>query len=76
MAEPRRYRGLLIGNAAFPRDPHALPALNGPRDDIKQLRKALTDPQIGLFDPADLEAVRDSGIQRAVREALSCSVVA
>ncbi|MFC9758668.1 caspase family protein [Streptomyces sp. NPDC056921] len=63
MAESQRYRGLLIGNATFPRDPHALPALNGPLDDIAELRQVLTDPQVGLFDPADLEALPDHGIQ-------------
>ncbi|MCB5905889.1 caspase, EACC1-associated type [Streptomyces pinistramenti] len=63
MAESRRYRGLLIGNATFPRDPHALPALDGPLDDIAQLRQVLTDPQVGLFDSADLEALPDHGVQ-------------
>lgn len=63
MAEDRRYRGLLIGNAVFPGDPHGLPALNGPRDDIAQLEQVLTDPQVGLFDSADLETLSDHEIQ-------------
>ncbi|MGW1406408.1 caspase, EACC1-associated type [Streptomyces sp. NPDC002403] len=63
MAESRRYRGLLIGNATFPRDPHALPDLDGPLDDITQLRQALTDPRIGLFEPSDLHALPDHGVQ-------------
>lgn len=63
MAEDRRYRGLLIGNAVFPGDPHGLPALNGPRDDIAQLKQVLTDPQVGLFDSADLETLSDHEIQ-------------
>lgn len=63
MAESQRYRGLLIGNATFPRDPHALPVLNGPLDDIAELRQVLTDPQVGLFDSTDLEALPDHGIQ-------------
>ncbi|MER5358260.1 caspase family protein [Streptomyces sp. NPDC002785] len=63
MAEGRRYRGLLIGNAVFPCDPNGLPALNGPRDDIAQLRQVLTDSQVGLFDSTDLETLPDHGIQ-------------
>ena len=55
MTESRRYRGLLIGNADSPRDPHALPALNGPLTDIVELRQALADAQVGLFDSAGLD---------------------
>ncbi|MGY3682248.1 caspase family protein [Streptomyces sp. TE33382] len=69
MAEGRRYRGLLIGNAVFPFDPNGLPALNGPRDDVAQLRQVLTDAQVGLFDSTDLETLADHGIQD-VREAV------
>ncbi|MFI7104476.1 caspase domain-containing protein [Streptomyces sp. NPDC050161] len=63
MAEVRRYRGLLIGNATYPRDPHSLPALNGPLEDIAQLRQVLTEPRIGLFADSDLEILPDYGIQ-------------
>ncbi|MEU5837326.1 caspase family protein [Streptomyces diacarni] len=62
MTESRRYRGLLIGNADYPRDPHALPALEGPLTDIVELRNALADEQVGLFDSADLEVLPDYGI--------------
>ncbi|MFE6210202.1 caspase family protein [Streptomyces sp. NPDC057889] len=63
MSEGRRYRGLLIGNATFPRDPHALPALNGPGVDIEQLTQALTDERVGLFRTEDLQQLPDHGIQ-------------
>lgn len=59
----QRYRGLLIGNASFSRDPHGLPALDGPLIDIEQLRHALTDDQVGLFSPDDLPTLPDWGVQ-------------
>ncbi|MEW1661112.1 caspase family protein [Streptomyces sp. NPDC093707] len=59
----RRYRGLLIGNATFPRDPHALPDLHGPLVDIAQLKQALTDDRVGLFRADDLQEIPDHGIQ-------------
>jgi hypothetical protein len=63
MGERRRYRGLLIGNATFPRDPHALPDLYGPGVDIEQLKQALTDDRVGLFRTEDLQHLPDHGIQ-------------
>ncbi|WP_329071684.1 caspase family protein [Streptomyces sp. NBC_01429] len=63
MSEQRRYRGLLIGNATYVRDPHALPAIDGPLTDIEELSLALTDPEVGLFNPADLAALANCGIQ-------------
>ncbi|RKN74607.1 caspase family protein [Streptomyces klenkii] len=63
MTDSRRYRGLLIGNATYPRDPHCLPALNGPLADITHLKQVLTDRQVGLFDSPDVETLSDYGIQ-------------
>ncbi|MFD8448378.1 MULTISPECIES: caspase family protein [Streptomyces] len=61
-ADPR-YRGLLIGNASFPRDPHALLTLRGPRVDIEQLEQALTDDKIGLFPSGSIRMLPDSRVQ-------------
>lgn len=48
MSEPARsYHALLIGNAVYPEEP-ALRALQGPADDLSELRAALTDPVVGL----------------------------
>ncbi|MFD7517723.1 caspase family protein [Streptomyces niveus] len=63
MAE-RRYRALLIGNAAFPKDPHGLPALAGPLTDIDFLQQALTDDEVGLFRSHDVELIADHGVQQ------------
>ena len=64
-----RYRGLLLGNAAFPRDPHGLATLDGPLADIRALRQALIDPEVGLFAPGDVDALPDCGVQQ-LRERL------
>ncbi|MFI1576316.1 caspase domain-containing protein [Streptomyces anulatus] len=63
MAE-RRYQALLIGNAAFPKDPHGLPALAGPLTDIDFLQQALTDNEVGLFRSHDVELIADHGVQQ------------
>lgn len=44
-------RALLIGNSTFPEDPHNLPELKGPVNDLPLLRDALTDPDLGVFEP-------------------------
>ncbi|MGH3869034.1 MAG: caspase family protein [Pseudonocardiaceae bacterium] len=64
-----RYRGLLLGNSTFPRDPHGLAELEGPRADIEALRQALTDPEVGLFDPGDVVPLPDRTVQQ-LRERL------
>ncbi|MET9588760.1 caspase family protein [Streptomyces sp. NPDC006539] len=61
-ADPR-YRGLLIGNAAFPRDPHALLALRGPLVDIEKLGQVLTDDKVGLFPSGNVVPLPDRGVQ-------------
>ncbi|WP_406358586.1 caspase family protein [Streptomyces sp. NBC_00658] len=60
----RRYRALLIGNAVFPRDPHGLPALDGPLTDIEFLQQALTDHEVGLFVPHDVDLRPDCSVQQ------------
>jgi hypothetical protein len=48
----RTHRALLIGNGKFPNDQQNLLSLGDtPANDLELLRTALTDPQIGLFDP-------------------------
>ncbi|MFI6285781.1 caspase domain-containing protein [Streptomyces sp. NPDC051018] len=48
----------MIGNGHYPADP-GLPELRGPYNDVHHLAAALVDPGIGLFDDADVEALRD-----------------
>ncbi|MFB7419804.1 caspase domain-containing protein [Streptomyces sp. NPDC056210] len=60
-ADPR-YRGLLIGNASFPSDPHALPELRGPLVDLKELGQALTDDKVGLFSPSNILSLSDKEV--------------
>ena len=55
-----RYRALLIGNARFERDPHNLPALKGPPEDLKILERALTAAETGLHDAADVRTLLDA----------------
>ena len=50
MSDPS-YKALLIGNSTFPNDAHNLQSLEGPVNDISVLRDALTDPDVGLFEP-------------------------
>ncbi|MDQ6949615.1 MAG: caspase family protein, partial [Actinomycetota bacterium] len=45
------YKALLVGNSTFPSDPHNLQSLEGPVNDIAVLRDALTDTEVGLFEP-------------------------
>lgn len=47
-----RYAALLIGNSLYPDDPHNLPELRGPVNDLPMLRDALTNPEVGLFETA------------------------
>ncbi len=64
-----RYKALLIGNATFERDPHNLPALKGPPEDLKLLGRALADADTGIHDSADVRTVLD-GTNSEVREAI------
>ncbi|MFE4599850.1 DNA translocase FtsK [Kitasatospora indigofera] len=63
MQKAGRHQALLIGNSSFPRDPHALLDLVGPRADIQQLKQALTDEQVGMFRGEDVQQLFDNGIQ-------------
>jgi hypothetical protein len=47
-------RALLVGNSTFPEDPHNLTELRGPVNDLPLLRDALTDSELGIFEPADV----------------------
>jgi len=40
-----------VGNSTFPEDPHNLPELRGPINDVALLRDALTNLTTGLFKP-------------------------
>jgi ribosomal protein L7/L12 len=51
------YRALLIGNSTFPDDRHNLFELKGPVNDLPLLRAALTDPDVGLFEPANVRSL-------------------
>jgi hypothetical protein len=64
-----RYRALLIGNARFDRDPHNLPTLAGPPEDLKLLERALADPETGLHEAGSVRTLLD-GTNSEVREAI------
>ncbi|MEW4922823.1 caspase family protein [Algibacter sp. 2305UL17-15] len=44
------YKAILVGNSEFPEDPHGLPKLNGPVNDVRILKQALCNPEKGLFE--------------------------
>lgn len=43
-------KALLVGNSTFPEDPHNLPDLKGPINDLPLLFDALTDAELGVFE--------------------------
>ncbi|MFD9791902.1 caspase domain-containing protein [Streptomyces sp. NPDC059070] len=61
------YRALLIGNADF-EDASALKRLRGPTSDLRELKAALTDPEVGL--PWHVTELPD-GLKREVDVAMS-----
>jgi uncharacterized caspase-like protein len=74
-----RYMALLVGNSVYPDDPHNLPELRGPVNDLPLLREALTDPELGLFRNEDLRVLPERSkreittameefLQRALRD--------
>ena len=78
MTVETRYTALLIGNSVYPDDPHNLPELRGPVNDLPLLREALTDPELGLFRNEDVRVLPERSkreittameefLQRAVR---------
>jgi DivIVA domain-containing protein len=64
-----RYRALLIGNSAYPADPHNLQRLQGPVNDVALLHGALLDPRHGMFPPGSV-ALRPECDSREVLGAL------
>lgn len=52
--DERVYRALLIGNSSYDEDPHNLPPLNGPVNDLPLLHGALTHERYGLFRPENV----------------------
>jgi hypothetical protein len=54
-----RFKALLIGNAVFDQDPHNLPALKGPPNDLKLLHEALTHAQVGIHAAEDVTLLLD-----------------
>lgn len=70
-------RALLIGNSTFPQDPHNLPELRGPVNDLPLLHDALTDPEVGLFKREDVRLLPERGkreIMTALEEMLRRAV--
>ena len=55
-----RHKALLVGNARFERDPHNLPALKGPPEDLKLLEAVFTDPVVGLHQAGDVRTLLDA----------------
>ncbi len=53
------YKALLVCNGIFPDDPHNLPELKGPQNDLQILERTLIHPQVGIFDPANVETLLD-----------------
>jgi uncharacterized caspase-like protein len=58
MSDPHHY-ALLIGNGLYERDPNKLPRLRGPANDLRLMREALTHPDSGLFDAANVTELLD-----------------
>jgi len=54
------HRALLIGNAEFPADPERLQPLPDVGGDVKQLRDALSYPDLGLFAEEHVRIVFDA----------------
>lgn len=51
-------RALIVANWMFPEDRENLPDLAGPPHDADAVAAALTDPQVGLFRPEDVQVLR------------------
>ena len=54
------YKAILIGNNDFPNDPHGLQQLNGPINDVRVLRSALTHPEKGLFEKTNVQTLENA----------------
>ena len=53
------FKALLVGNGTYPKDPHNLPDLKGPQNDLRILEEALTHSQVGLFRKKDTQVLLD-----------------
>ena len=62
------YRALLVANSVFPRDPHNLPALEGPRNDPALLRAALSHDATGLFPEDNVRLVTERDMAEVLGE--------
>lgn len=53
------FKALLVGNGTYPKDPHNLPELKGPQNDLRILEETLTHSQVGLFRKEDVQVLLD-----------------
>jgi len=67
MSEPV-FKALLIGNSKFENDPHELPELKGPANDIRGLEDALCHPQIGLHKPENINSMLNADHNEILEE--------
>ena len=63
------YKALLIGNATYPEDPHNLPELKGPKNDLQRMQDVLTHRQVGLHKPEHVQSLFDA-THREISEAI------
>ena len=63
-----RYRAFLAGNCEFPADPHNLPRLKGPRNDLQLLGRTLTDETLGLHRREDVVDLLDASKDTVMHE--------
>lgn len=77
MAENDGYRddyfALLIGNGTFPEGPDRLADLRGPVNDVRALKEALTDRDVGYFRSENVETCTDSDAEE-IKEVLASLV--
>src|SRR5436305_1256212 len=59
MTLERTYLALLIGNSSYD-DSASLPDLLGPRNDVVAMCSALSDPDWGLHNPANVRTLVDA----------------
>lgn len=65
------HRALLVGNGTFTEDPHNLPSLKGPPNDLRLLRDVLTHPQVGLHGAEAVNLLLDRTCREILRVAES-----
>lgn len=63
-----QYKALLIGNGVFQKDPHNLPSLKGPKNDLRILEQTLSHSQVGLFKPENITLLLDQPRAAVTRE--------